>query len=179
MYYLDHSMTLTVDCNTKREQPVQIYCCYTPIAIALPLHHVVNRYRTLISLLPPAYVGRREGTVFTGVCLSTGGVRSSRGGGQVQPGGVRSSCRGGQVQPGRGSGPARGGQVQLLGGVRSSRVGGGASCWGGQPPGGGSAKIGQHREYLLHGGQYASCVHAGGLSCSLCFHFQIDGCLKY
>ena len=23
----------------------------------------------------------------------------------------------------------------------------------------------QHSEYLLHGGQYASCVHAGGLSC--------------
>ena len=31
--------------------------------------------------------------------------------------------------------------------------------------GGGSAKIEQHREYLLHGGRYASCVHAGGLSC--------------
>ena len=30
---------------------------------------------------------------------------------------------------------------------------------------GGSAKIEQHREYLLHGGRYASCVHAGGLSC--------------
>ena len=69
-----------------------------------------------------------------------------------------------------------GGQVQL-GGVSSSRWGGGGSgpagrgeCqvqWGGQPVGGGgeSAKIGQHREYLLHGGWYASCVHAGGLSC--------------
>ena len=26
-------------------------------------------------------------------------------------------------------------------------------------------QLGQHREYLLHGGRYASCVHAGGLSC--------------
>ena len=37
------------------------------------------------NLLPPAYVVRREGTVFTGVCLSTGG----RGGpGTPPPGGV-------------------------------------------------------------------------------------------
>ena len=26
--------------------------------------------------------------------------------------------------------------------------------------------IGQHMEYLMSGGRYASCVHAGGLSCS-------------
>ena len=30
---------------------------------------------------------------------------------------------------------------------------------------GGGTQLGQHREYLLHGGRYASCVHAGGLSC--------------
>ena len=87
-----------------------------------------------------------------------GGSGPARGGGGSGPaGGVRSSW-GGQVQLG-GSGPAGGrGQVQpggvgqvQPGGVRSSR--------------GGSAKIGQHREYLLHGGQYASCVHAGGPSC--------------
>ena len=30
--------------------------------------------------------------------------------------------------------------------------------WGGVPPP-------QHSEHLLHGGWYASCVHAGGLSC--------------
>ena len=35
--------------------------------------------------------------------------------------------------------------------------------------GGGSAKIGQQNEYLLHGGRYASCVQAGGLSCAFCF----------
>ena len=28
----------------------------------------------------------------------------------------------------------------------------------------------QHSMYLLHGGQYASCVHAGGLSCMLQFN---------
>ena len=46
--------------------------------------------RTLFSFsffLPPAYVVRREGTVFTGVCLSTGGG----GGVRVPPrGGTRS-----------------------------------------------------------------------------------------
>ena len=33
---------------------------------------------------------------------------------------------------------------------------------GRSPPG-----IGQHMEYLIHCGRYASCVHAGGLSCSI------------
>ena len=32
-------------------------------------------------------------------------------------------------------------------------------------PAGGVPRSGQHSEYLLHGGRYASCVHAGGLSC--------------
>ena len=267
----------------------------------LRLVHIYSK----CNFLPPAYVVRREGTVFTGVCLSTGGgggvrsswggwVRSSRGGaglGQVQPGGrsgsgpaggrggsgpargegwVRSSRGGGvgqvqlggrggsgpaggvgqvqlgggvgQVQPGGrgGSGPAGGGgvgqvqpggrggsgpaggvgQVQLGGGVGQVQPGGrggsGPAGGGGVGPGpaggegvgqvqpggrggsdpaggegwvrssrgggvgqvqpggegwvrssrGGSAKIAQHRKYFLHGGRYASCVHAGGLSCS-------------
>ena len=34
----------------------------------------------------------------------------------------------------------------------------------GTPPGGGT-RVGQQKEYSLHGGRYASCVHAGGLSC--------------
>ena len=75
------------------------------------------------------------------------------GGGSVPAGGegwVRSSCWGGGVgQPGGRGGSATGGR-------------GGSGPAGG---GGGSAKIEQHREYLLHGGRYASCVHAGGLSC--------------
>ena len=93
-------------------------------------------YQTQTGFLPPAYGVRREGYVLTRVCLSvTGGC-------QVQPGGVKSSR-----------------------GVRSSR-GGVRSIWRqGGVSRGGSAKIGQHSEYLLHGGQCASCVHAGGLSC--------------
>ena len=30
---------------------------------------------------------------------------------------------------------------------------------------GGGTQLGQQKEYSLHGGRYASCVHAGGLSC--------------
>ena len=38
----------------------------------------------------------------------------------------------------------------------------------GTPPGGGT-RVGQQKEYSLHGGRYASCVHAGGLSCLFLF----------
>ena len=118
--------------------------------------------RVKLVFLPPAYVVRREGTVFTGVCLSTGG-------GGCQPsdsmgGGVSGQSSGGdQIQPmgGGGSGPAGwGGQVQPGGGSVVSPAGGISSSWGGQvqPTGGGGG--GQ-----VHGGWYASCVHAGGLSC--------------
>ena len=48
--------------------------------------------------------------------------------------------------------PGRGGT--LAGGVP----------WPGGYPGQGGTQLGQHREYLLHGGRYASCVHTGGLS---------------
>ena len=87
------------------------------------------------------------------------GVRSSQGGG-----GVRSSWQGGgQVQQG-GSGPGGGGVRSSRGGVRQVQLGGGSGPASG---GGGSAKIGQQKEYSLHGGWYASCVHAGGLSCCI------------
>ena len=83
-------------------------------------------------------------------------ARSSWGGGgvpcQVQPGGVPWPGGGTLV----GGYPGRGGT--LAGGVYPG--------WGGTLPGGGT-QLGQHREYLLHGGRYASCVHAGGLSCLL------------
>ena len=46
--------------------------------------------------------------------------------------------------------------------------------WQGTPPmpgqDGGGTQLGQQKEYSLHGRQYASCVHAGGLSCSACYH---------
>ena len=64
---------------------------------------------------------------------------------QVQPGGV--PC---QVQLGGGC-TLRGG-IPWPGGV------------GGTLPGGGT-QLGQQKEYSLQGGRYASCVHAGGLSC--------------
>ena len=120
-------------------------------------------------------------SVLPQICLSTGGggqssVQPGGGGAQssVQPGGGVSgpARRGGQVQPEGGSGPAGGGSGPARG-VRSSQGGqvqpeGSGPAGGGSGPGswgGGSAKIGQQKEYSLHGGRYASCVHAGGLSC--------------
>ena len=51
----------------------------------------------------------------------------------------------------------------------------GGTLPGGYPAGGvpfqGGTQLGQHREYLLHGGRYGSCVHAGGLSCLPVFLF--------
>ena len=85
--------------------------------------------------------------------------------GQVQPGGegwVRSSWGGGVGQVPAGGGGV--GQVQP----------GGGGVGQVQPGGGGSAKIAQHRKYLLHGGRYASCVHAGGLACSLLLSLLIQ-----
>ena len=77
------------------------------------------------------------------------------------------------------------GQSSWGGGVSQSSRGGGG--WVSQREGGsvrsvsrgveggvGSAKIEQQNEYsLLHGGRYASCVHAGGLSCSKSFSFVL------
>ena len=93
-----------------------------------------------------------------------GGSAGGRGGSVGGRGGSAMGGKVGQVQPGGrgGSGPAggRGGSGPAMGGGR-----------GGSGPagGGGSAKIAQHRKYLLHGRRYASCVHAGGLSCCLRF----------
>ena len=125
--------------------------------------------------------GRHQGGYLPG--LAGGGVPC-----QVQLGGV--PC---QVQPGgEGTlpGPAGGGGYP----ARSSQ-GRGVPCQGalvryppsqvrmggypgrdppplppaGYPPsqdgGVGGTQVGQQKEYLIHGGRYASCVHAGGLSC--------------
>ena len=80
-------------------------------------------------------------------------------GGSVQPGGGQSSQQG--VSPTGGGQSNRGGQSRWGGSVQP----GGVSPARGRSAGGGSAKIGQQNEYSLHGGRYASCVHAGGLSC--------------
>ena len=66
--------------------------------------------------------------------------------------------------------PVQGGHT-LAGGVPWPGEGGTLAGGAGYPVRGGTlvgggTQLGQHREYLLHGGRYASCVHAGGLSCS-------------
>ena len=76
---------------------------------------------------------------------------------QVQPGGV--PC---QVQPG--GYPARG--YPAGGYPARGTLPGGTQV--GYPPSQvriGGTLLGQQKEYSLHGGRYASCVHAGGLSC--------------
>ena len=95
------------------------------------------------------------------VCSHLGGVPISHNALQHYP-----ECHGAagggvpcQVQPGGGGVPARSNR----GG--GTLAGGGYPGWGGTLAGGGT-QLGQHREYFLHGGQYASCVHAGGLSCA-------------
>ena len=75
-------------------------------------------------------------------------ARSSRGGGTLARG---------VPWPGGGY-PAR--EVHPPGGYPAGGV-----PWPGGVPCRGGTQLGQHREYLLHGGRYASCVHAGGLSC--------------
>ena len=89
-------------------------------------------------LLPPVYVVRREGNVLTRVCPSV----CPQGGGYPYP-------------------------IQLCN-ITQNAMGpwpGGVTLAGEGYPGWGGTQLGQHREYLLHGGRYASCVHAGGLSC--------------
>ena len=54
--------------------------------------------------------------------------------------------------------PRQGGTTSRQGGT-TSQVGVPPSQAGGYP------LPEQHSMYLLHGGQYASCIHAGGLSC--------------
>ena len=73
-------------------------------------------------------------------------------------GGVRVHPPGGvpdRVPPGGGPGTPRGGTWPVPPGGDLT----------GYPPRGGGTQVGQQKEYSLHGGRYASCVHAGGLSC--------------
>ena len=89
-----------------------------------------------------------------------GGTWTPLGGCYPDPplGGTRTPPPGGYLDPPRGYPDPPGGTQTPLGGTLT-------------PPGGvprpprGGTQLGQHREYLLHSGQYASCVHAGGLSC--------------
>ena len=109
---------------------------------------------------------------------------------QVQPGGY--PAQGGTLAEGTlvGDGDTLAGGTLAEGGTLAGAYPGGGGrvpwqgvpWWGGTlaggypgqvPPqqgtplarsGGGDTQLGQHREYLLHGGRYASCVHTGGLS---------------
>ena len=45
------------------------------------------------------------------------------------------------------------------------------------PPRGGT-QVGQQKEYSLHGGRYASCVHAGGLSCCKFDFTETQRCIE-
>ena len=110
-----------------------------------------------------------------------GGVRSSRGGGQVQPGGS-GPAGGGELGPAGGSGPARGGSGPAGGGGGGSGQAGGGSG----PAGGGgvrSSRWGRGGQHLAPScRRYASCVHAGGLSCfkifpcKTCLRMTYDMC---
>ena len=135
---------------------------------------MVNSYYCFCAFLPPAYVVRREGNVLTrvcpSICLSTGGgVPISHNALQHFPechgaaggGGYPARSSWGEGYPGGGSTlaggyPPRG--VPWPGGYPGQ---GGVPWPGGGTLAGGSTQLGQHREYLLHCGQYASCVHAG------------------
>ena len=119
--------------------------------------------------LLPAYVVWQEGNSFTLlVCLHLGGypypimlckiTQSSTG---QTPGGYPARSSWGGILPGSAGGPP--GQVRMRG------YPAGGTLPGYSPPArsgwGGGNQLQQQKEYSLHGGRYASCVHVGGLSC--------------
>ena len=115
----------------------------------------------------------REGNVLTRVCPSIN-LSVHRGGGYPYPIMLCNISQNAMRQRGAWSGtppvgggtpvryPPRGGYpVRYPRGVPDQvpPLGGGS----GTPRGG--TQVGQQKEYSLHGGRYASCIHAGGLSC--------------
>ena len=117
------------------------------------------------SFLPPAYVVRLEGTVFTGVCLSTPGMgvphlHNTLTGPMFFPGGGGGYPSDWSHVPSQGRYPSQvqmgwPGQVQM--GDTPARDG--VPARNGVPPP--PCQIGQQMEYLIRGGRYASCVRAG------------------
>ena len=143
---------------------------FVPLQISTIVSERSSMCYCLISVvsvfLPLAYVLRRQGTVFTGVCLST-------------PGGGDTPTKVGTPWPRWGT-PDQGrypqGQVRMGGGgtpryVPPSKVGTplARSGWGrAYPKVFTPSKVGTPPpEHLLQGGRYASCIHAGGLSCTM------------
>ena len=131
--------------------------------VATMVTETAGNYQSIAVLSTSIFTARirRMGKVMFSVCshLGVGGSlsRLSPGGGGVVS---QLTQRGGSVS-----------QLSRGGGVSQLTQPGGSVSWGGGSVsrGGGSAKIGQQNEYSLHGGRYASCVHAGGLSCYCCF----------
>ena len=108
---------------------------------------------------------------------------------QVPPGGVPGSGTPPGGVSGSGSPPGGGTQVRYPpGGVPGSGTPPGGDPaqvppLGGDPgqvppPPGGGTRVGHQKEYSLHGGRYASCVHAGGLSRQLLLLFRMKVCMK-
>ena len=127
------------------------------------------RVSYLLELLPPAYVVRGKVMFWhQSVCLSTlarGYPIPGLAGGYPIPG-----LDGGYLIPGLDRVPP---PPQTWDGVPPPGPGtgyppgpgmGSPWTWDGVPP--------QHSEHLLWGGRYASCVHAGGLSCCICQQSQ-------
>ena len=97
--------------------------------------------------------------------------------GQTPRGGTLPGPAGGGGYPARsswGGYPARSSWGHTLPGEGGTLPGGtlpGGILLGGYPAGGwgvpclAGSQLGQQKEYSLHDGRYASCVHAGGLSC--------------
>ena len=79
----------------------------------------------------------------------------------VSPGQVRMGVPQPGGYPSQGPPP---GQVKMGGYPPQYKPPPPGSGWGGGTPG-----TGQHMEYLINGGRYASCVDAGGLSCLMAF----------
>ena len=131
---------------------------------------VLFSIKLLISTIFTARI-RRMGKVMFSVCPHLGGVPISHNALQHFP--ECHGAAGGGTLPGPAGGGTLPGGVPCWGGYPAGEV----PCRGGThvryPPGripppsqaGGGTQLGKHREYLLHGGRYASCVHAGGLSC--------------
>ena len=80
---------------------------------------------------------------------------------QVQPGGYPARFSWGYPAGGYPAGGTLPGGTQVGYCPGQVRTGGslpGGTLWGG-------TQLGKQKEYSLHGGRYASCVHTGGLSC--------------
>ena len=116
-----------------------------------------RRFLGSLTLVTARVRSTREGNVLTRVCPSIN--LSVHRGGYPYPIMLCNISQNAMRQPGGYPDPPPPGGVP-----RSGYPPGGGYRGPGTPPGGGT-RVGQQKEYSLHGGRYASCVHAGGLSC--------------